>query len=256
MALESRIIRGTVWAEQLRELLAKAPTEIDTWMEQQTRLLKSDNHSRVGLLPLGRELCYLKLYRGKSALQNLFFRLGYGRGVRAFDAARKLAAAGVAVPEPRGALQLPGGMLLLTEGIADSSDLISLWRQQPGDEKLQELMAGAGRALAGLHGAGFAHGDCKWSNLLISGERFFFVDLESVLKLRVGSPGIARDLARFTVNAEDMGLPGEYYELFLATYAIGVGRQRDALVREILKPLGRMRRKHLAKYGARGHRLI
>jgi 3-deoxy-D-manno-octulosonic acid kinase len=147
-------------------------------------------------------------------------------------------------------------MLLLTEGIPRSSDLISLWRDQPGDEKLQELMGGAGRALAGLHTAGYAHGDCKWSNLLISAERFFFVDLESVLKLRAGSPGIARDLARFTANAEDVGLPGEHYELFLASYAAGVERQRDALVQDILKPLARLRRKHLIKYGPRGHRLI
>ena len=56
MALESRVIRRTVWAQQLRELLAKSTVDIDTWMEQQTRLLKSDIHSRVGLLPLQQEL--------------------------------------------------------------------------------------------------------------------------------------------------------------------------------------------------------
>ena len=235
---------------------ARSAADVESWMELETRILKRDARSRVGLLTLEHELCYVKFYHAKSAWQSCLFRLGYGRGIRSFDMAKKLVLAGVAVPEPRACLRVPGGMLLLTEGLSGATDLKNLWLGKPPADELRILMAAAGRALSELHTAGYVHGDCKWSNLVDSGGRFFFVDLEAVRTARKNQPGIARDLARFTVNAEDMGLAPEQYQVFLSTYAEGVGLQNDQLLQAMSTPLQRLRRKHLATYGARGNPLV
>lgn len=255
---DSRVIRGEVWSQRLCQLLAltHSAADIENWMELETRIIKRDAWSRVGLLTIEHKLCYLKYYQAKSAQQSLLFRFGFGRGARSFDMAQKLALAGVAVPEPRACLGVPGGMLLLTEGLAGATDLKNLWLERPSEERLRELMASAGRALAELHGAGYVHGDCKWSNLVDSGGRFFFVDLEAVQRARQGASTMARDLARFTVNAEDMGLPPEHYQIFLSTYATDIGREHDHLIQAMLMPLQRLRRKHQVAYGPRGHQLI
>jgi tRNA A-37 threonylcarbamoyl transferase component Bud32 len=256
MAGEVRILRGALWGARLRELLPPEPAQIDPWMERNTELLKRDEQSMVGLLPLQCRPRYLKLYRSKSALQRLAFRLGRGRAVRAFDQALELAAAGVPVPEPLACLQVPGSMLLLTEGVPQARDLRRIWSGRPGAAALRPMMAAAARALAVLHAAGYAHGDCKWSNLLWSGGEFRFIDLEGVRRSRPGSSRCLRDLARFTLNAEDMGLPARLYGVFLADYATASGSSQQELVQGFLPQLRRLRRRHLAKYGRRGHRLV
>ncbi len=149
-------------------------------MERHTRLLKSDTFSRVGLLELQGQCCFLKLYLAKSSLQRVGFRLGYGRGVHSFDAARRLARASLPVPSPLACLLVEEGMVLLTEGIANSRDLRSLWLEQPAAGAASQLMQAAGDTLAALHLAGFAHGDCKWSNLLWNEVQMYLVDLEAV----------------------------------------------------------------------------
>ena len=256
MPISSSIVRGGSWALCLQERLAQAPDNIDAWLDGELEQLKEESHSRVGLISLQNERCYLKFYRHKSALQSLSFKLGYGRAVHSFDRAQELLAAHVSVPEPRACLRINGGMLLLTEALLDSTDLIALWRARPSDEKLRRIMTAAGLALAGLHSAGYSHGDCKWSNLMRGDGTIFFIDLEGVRRSQHGNSNLTRDLARFTVNAEDMALPPPHYEVFLSAYAEGVGRERDSLIREILVPLQQLRRKHLAKYGPRGHQLI
>ena len=252
----SRVLRDDGWAGDLAGRLASGPDSIDSWMEHQTRVLKRDTHSCVGLLEVGAGLCFLKLYRSKSLLQSLGFQLGQGRGVHSYDAAGRLAAAGVAVPAARCVLLVPGGMLLLTEGLVDSADLKSLWLQRGPAEEFRRWLVAAGEALATMHLAGFAHGDCKWSNFQCSAAGVALVDLEAVRRSAPGSAGQYRDLARFTLNAEDMGLPPNDFELFLATYLAATGADREASLHQILKPLQPLRAKHLEKYGPRGHQLI
>ena len=146
--------------------------------------------------------------------------------------------------------------MLLTQGLPESEDLKTLWLSSPSPETWEQLLLNVGSALAEFHRAGFSHGDCKWSNLVHSRGQFYFVDLEAVKQVSKKSPRIARDLARFTVNAEDMGLSGEHYESFLGRYAEEVGSSRELLVTQILGPLQQLRSRHLSKYGSRGHRLI
>ena len=263
MPTRTDILRGSEWAERLEQRLATAPANTANWMEQHTRLLKSDTHSRVGLLRLSQQLCCLKLYLARSRLQKLGFRLGYGRGLRAFDRASELARRGLRVPRALACLLVPEGMLLLTEGMAASRDLRALWQDQPGAEQATVLMHAAAETLAALHGAGFAHGDCKWSNLLWCDGSCYLVDLEAVRDLtpdRSGQlplhPRQLRDLARFTVDAEELGVDKTFYELFLASYCAHSGCDRDRLVGAMQAALQTIRDRHWAKYGYPGDALV
>ena len=117
-------------------------------------------------------------------------------------------------------------------------------------------MQHAGAALAALHNAGFSHGDCKWSNFLVAGERMYLIDLEAVSSCHKTGEECARDLARFTLNAEDMGLSRLLYNAFLGTYAEAMGILPGDVTSRMAARLSRLRQRHLEKYGQRGHQLV
>jgi tRNA A-37 threonylcarbamoyl transferase component Bud32 len=229
-------------------------------MEQHTRLLKSDTYSRVGLLELRYQPCFLKLYLAKSRWQRLGVRLGYGRALRSFDMAGELVSRGLPVPAPRACVQVAEGMLLLTEGILESRDLRALWLEQPQPGLAELLMRSAGETLALLHRAGFAHGDCKWSNLLWSGGQFYLVDLDSVRQLKFTAaaarsplPRQLRDLARFTVDAEELGASQQQYDRFLDSYCVAAQQERELLAAGIRSSAAPIRARH-AKIYANAHK--
>ena len=238
------------------ECLARGPANTASWMEQRTRLLKSDTYSRVGLLELRGQACLLKLYLVKSPWQRLAFRLGYSRALRSFDMALALAGLGLPVPAPRACVQVEQGMLLLTQGIPDGRDLRALWLEPPEPARAELLMRGAADTLAALHRAGFAHGDGKWSNLLWCGERFLLVDLDAARQVKASPaaglplpPRQLRDLARFTVDAEELGATPQQYEVFLQRYAQRMSCAREDLLNAIEEPANTIRRRHARKYG-------
>ena len=220
-------------------------------MERHTRLLKTDVFSRVGMLDLQGRPCFLKLYLAKSRLQQLGFRLGYGRGVHSYDAAQRLALADLPVPAPLACLLVEEGMLLLTEGIDNSRDLRALWLEQPAAATAQQLMQVAGDTLAALHRAGFAHGDCKWSNLLWNGAQLYLVDLEAVRVVKAVRSQLLplhtrqlRDLARYTVDAEALGASPGQYGVFMDRYCAGMGCRRELVTAGMLPAVEAIRKRH------------
>lgn len=247
------ILRDGPVAAALAETLAG--TAPGPWLEQQ-RVLKRDRHSLVALAPLDGRHCYLKLYQPKHPVQRLLFRCGGGRAPAAFDHALALRSAGIAVPEPLACVRAGGALVLATEGFAGASDLKQRFVDGAAEPALRALMRQAGETLSSLHRAGFAHGDGKWSNFLIVDEAMLLVDLESVQASERFGAATNRDLARFTLNAEDMGLSPELYGAFLESYTEPMGlRPGDARVR--MRPvLQRLRQRHLKKYGPRGHPLV
>jgi tRNA A-37 threonylcarbamoyl transferase component Bud32 len=263
VARTSRALRGKDWAPGLRECLPDPPVGLVPWMEQHTRLLKSDTYSRVGLLQVQGQTCCLKLYIAKSPLQSLGFRLGIGRGIRSFDAATHLLLADLKVPIPRACLLVPEGILLLSEGVEDSRDLRALWQAQPTERIATQFLQRAGETLSALHRAGFAHGDCKWSNLLWNSEVFYLVDLEDVRRVRTTGAeftslpaGQVQDVARFTADAEALGASSGQYETFLSSYCVGTAYQQEQLLNRIRPLVGVIRKRHQTKYGHRHQPLL
>jgi len=254
VASPGRILQGGDWGSRLARHMASSPACTADWVEQHTRLLKSDSHSRVGLLEIEGQPCFIKLYLAKSLLQRLGFRLGVGRGLRSFAAADQLARAAVPVPRARACLLVPEGMVLLTEAIPDTGDLRALWLAIPDPLSSLQLMGAAGEVLGQLHRAGFAHGDAKWSNLLWNGEHFYLVDLEAVRRLRAGRAGTrlhARqlaDLARFVIDAEELGASSQQLECFLSAYLDGAAFTREQLVSQLRPLLPSIRERHRLRY--------
>jgi tRNA A-37 threonylcarbamoyl transferase component Bud32 len=252
-----RIIRGDYWAALLKDELSQSAVGAAEWMEDHTNILKSDLHSLSGLMRMDGQVCFLKLYRIKSLFHKLQYRMGMGRPLRNFTAARDLDAQGLAVPRPFACLLVPDGMLLLIEGLAGPGTLAELWRRGglSGDES-SRLMRGAGETLATLHRSGFAHGDCKWNNLFWDGYRVCLIDLDDARKSNTGSKAQSEDLARFIVNAEELSIGSDMFEQFLAAYLEGVVDTRRTVIERMLPSLLRYRKKHLARYGPQGQRLV
>ena len=250
-----RVLRDAGFARRLQTELATPPEPLDDWLASHGRVLKVDANSTVALIPLDGEEHYIKLYRPKATWQRWGFRFGLGRGTAAFDAAQRLQRADIDVPTPEACVAVSGCVLLLTEALR-GVDLKALWLTEPDAAEGASLMEAAGNALGSLHRAEFAHGDCKWSNLIHCDGRLFFADLEAVKKSPPGGAGASRDLARFTLNAEDLGLPIELYRVFLDRYLAESGQPAAPTRAAVLPLLEALRARHLARYGERGHRLL
>ena len=118
----SRVLRGEHWGRLLQQRLP-ADRGLRGWMQANLQILKEDQASLVGLLQFDGASCYLKYYQGRTTLQSALYRYRRGRPLRAFDGAAALWNAGVAVPRPLCCLAVPGGAMLLTEGIEGGRDL-------------------------------------------------------------------------------------------------------------------------------------
>jgi len=256
MATSYRVIRGEHWAQALLAKLVDADRDTSAWMDVHTHLLKRDPYSQVGLLQLAGRPCCLKLYRCKSSLQSLQFALGRGRAVNSFDGGHSLRAAGIAVPEALALLRVPGGMLLLCSAIEQAENLQMLWPRVDSCATREQILDRAAQLLAQLHSAGFAHGDCKWSNWLWAQGQLYLVDLDAVCQAAAGDRRQARDLARFTLNAEELSLQPALYNLFLEGYLSAMGLSREVLMPPMLLELQRLRQRHLQHYGEPGQRLV
>lgn len=259
VARPGKILRGGEWGRQLQALMSIAPADATAWMERHTRLLKSDDFSRVGLLTVQQRPCYLKLYLAKTRLQQLGFRLGYGRGLHSFDAAAALLRDDLPVPEPLACLLLPEGMALLTKALPGAVDLRQWWLATPRPGEAEQRLRGAGETLALLHCAGYAHGDFKWSNVLCRNDALALVDLERVQKVRVRhspAPRQLRDLARFTVDSEELGASREQLQAFLAGYLGTAPCSREQLLLRLNPLLPPIRARHQRRYGLQPRPLL
>ena len=255
-----QVLVGERWGLHLVDEIERTSLDAYDWATKHLQIIKSTASSLVGLVEIDQQPCYLKFYVSKSRWQRLGFRLGLGRGSRSFRMANELLHHGILVPRPLSCVLVPRGMILLTEAISDATDMQTLWErgltESDGEDTEHSCWHAAGMCLATLHNAGFMHGDFKWSNLLYHQESFYLVDLEAVAIAGPASKKRFRDLARFTLNAEDMGAPRHCYRLFLNAYLEASGQHEKNVVAGTMPFLRAMRSHHVNKYGARGHALM
>jgi len=250
------VLRDGPAAAALVDALAPIQGSVRDWLLGSGRVLKNDSHSVVVLLSLAGEERYIKLFVSKSSWQGVMFRFSLSRAVRSCDFARRLRDAGLAVPQAQGCLLVPEGALLITEAVP-GDDLKSLWQGDSGRARdWAVIMQRTANTVAALHRAGFAHGDCKWANLVMTDERCVLVDLDGVRKAAWGSRQQAADIARFTLNAEELSLPMKYYDAFVDSYCLCTGGKRSDVTGAALPVLLNLRRRHASKYGHRGHPLL
>jgi hypothetical protein len=238
----------------LAELDAR-PGACRDWIEAYGQVVKLDHYSRTAILELAGEPCFAKLYQPHSWLQGRIMRTGLGRPLRSQEAARQLLRAAIRVPEPRGCIWVGDGVLTLSEGLPDSQDLQLRWGTATEPAARRQLMSTAAESLAQLHLRAYSHGDCKWSNLVCRGEQLYLVDLDAVRRSRPGSRRQARDLARFTLNAEELAVDSGVYAVFLEAYFSALEIPREGIIAQMLPELHKLRHRHRGRYGERGHAL-
>ena len=83
-----------------------------------------------------------------------------------------------------------------------------------------------------------------------------FVDLDGVAKTGIRSGKQSRDLARFTLNAEELEIGLPLYDFFFESYLQVVNESRDEAVERMGPFLYSLRARHLSRYGPRGQRLV
>jgi hypothetical protein len=82
------------------------------------------------------------------------------------------------------------------------------------------------------------------------------VDLDAVRGLRLRPARRARDLARFTLNAEEENVSPALYALFLDSYAQRAALPRDLLEGQIRPCLLKLRARHQMRSGPDGGALL
>jgi tRNA A-37 threonylcarbamoyl transferase component Bud32 len=251
-----RIIGDSPLLVHLMAQLASSSLDTAEWLQQNTTALKSDGNNLVSSLVLGDRHCCVKLYAHNTQVKKLLRRLRIGRPLQSYKAARSLRKKGMPVPEPFGCLLVPEGVLLLAELIACEGNLEDVFLSHQAEETAHQMLQAAGTSIAQLHRAGYAHGDCKWANLLWDGRGIHFVDLDSVSRASLNSGKQSRDLARFTLSAEELEIGAPLYDLFLESYLQGADESRRELVERMAPFLYTLRARHLSRYGPRGQRLV
>ena len=252
--MQTKVVRGEGQVVTELQRVLSAETPLADWLARHGTVLKREGDGAVGLAEIAGQNCYVKVFPARSRLQQIGFGMGLARAQRAFDAARQLATNGIRVPEPLACLRLPSAMVLVTAALG-GEDLKALWLKDIAREDWPLIMERAASALADLHGAGFIHGDCKWSNLFWSHPEVILVDLDAVRRSR-SRRNRGRDLARFVLNAEELSLAPGHLEVFLQTYAAKQGTEKASVVEWLAPALVELRRRHEQKYGRRGVRLL
>lgn len=243
-----QLVHGEQWGAALQQRCAGFSGSVAQWVETEGDVVKDTEHELAGLVVLQDKTCFFKLYRYKSSLRRLLFPFGSRRPLAAWRVGQQMADAGLPVAAPLACLRADEGIILLSEALPSSNNFAELWPQCAASEQQAHLLAAA-RALAALHQAGFAHGDCKWPNFVFSAECCYLVDLDAARATQTGSASQARDVARFTVSAEESQVAPALYAVFLDAYVQASAWQRERLTAQLRGQLKKIRRRHRASYG-------
>jgi len=163
------------------------------------RLLKDGNTASVALTNLDERPVVIKRYNVKGLRHLLSRGLRPSRAWCAWQNAERLGRCGVATPagiaaweERRGWLR---GRAFLLNDYVDGVDL-GAWVRVHGAAQMPDWLARDLRLLfEALWCLGVSHGDLKASNLIVSGDRLWLLDLDSMRRHR-SSTGLERAIAR------------------------------------------------------------
>ncbi len=250
MINKTTLVHGKRWGRRLGDKLKSPPLGISAWIKRHTTVIKDEPKKVVAFFEIRKKPCFLKLYRRRSIFFKLLYFARLGRPMNSYKTGLHLAAEGVPVPRPLCCVVVSEGLLVLSEAFVSDGDYCQIWNGSPGREQVRKMMRGAGETIAAAHSAGYTHGDCKWNNLLWYQETCFLVDFDGARKIRFSAEArMARDIARFTVSAEEAGVPGDMLEEFLDSYLRDSDLNRDRLI-ELMQPqLEKLRGRHFEQYG-------
>jgi hypothetical protein len=202
------------------------------------------------------ESAFVKEYRVKDAFHSLkYIFVKHGAQV-AWETSWHLLGHGVPVPRPQGYLTKKKGPFytkgyFFAEALSECESLGTFLRIPegfPSKLDVQALMDALAQEIASLHKAGVAHGDLKWSNILIHNKnhRLWFVDLDasSILTPPLGLSHLGRDLARFLMYGFQTGVDQTMMNRFLDEYARSRDLNRQCIENSVVSVLRKLHKRH------------
>jgi tRNA A-37 threonylcarbamoyl transferase component Bud32 len=180
-------IRWRAGARKLRSALGPALLDPDAAGAERTVLRDRPRRRRLERLRLATgETLFLKHFyagAGRHRLRDqLKRRLALGTARREWRALSQLQRAGVAVPEPRALLELPGGDEVIAMGFLEGQALPEALG--PGGAQRRALLDAVGALVARLHAAGFAHRDLHGGNILVADGVPLLIDFQAAWPTR------------------------------------------------------------------------
>lgn len=166
----------------------------------------------------------------------------------------------VNVPTPTGYLFRQVGLscrnaYFFSEALKGCKDLGTLARNLEELEKRLDqggLIETLAMMVASLHDSRMLHGDLKWSNIMVHQKenKTWIIDLDAAKICRVnpGPTRFARDVARFVLNCQEVGIHESIIERFLDTYASYRKLTRASFDKPVTSVLKKLREKHQKKY--------
>jgi hypothetical protein len=265
--IKKRPYRGIVAADSWLEYFVRNDGDPTVLFSDKSRHLKSSGSGRSAIVETGaagqadREEIYVKEFFYKNFFHSCKPLLGMHRAQILWRNSMCLVQSGVCIPKPFGyLLQQSGfscrGAYFFSEALTGCIDLSTLAFERAeldrrlGDGKLIESVA---TMVALLHDNGVIHGDLKWSNIMVHEQKneVWFIDLDS-FKRRIFNPGMnfyLQDVARFVVNAQEVGIDESIVDRFLATYARRRKLARNCMDELIARRARVVKIKRQKKYG-------
>lgn len=114
------------------------------------------------------------------------------------------------------------------------------------EEELITVLEKAVRLIARLHGAGFIHGDLKWTNFLYipdHGREVILTDLDHVRRSNTAG-SIGKDLARFILSATEYNMGKRMEKKLITNYLEAFQGPAAKVERSLYKHLARKREKY------------
>lgn len=225
--------------------------------KQGVEIVKSNKFSYIGILR--EEPIFVKCYRPKGAINRFLTRCLLARPFKSYSLAKKIGN-NFTVPEPLALVSNDhsSNVYYFSRYICGFSLIELLPENQHEMAYRIAVLADVGKTLASFHQLGWTHGDFKWSNIVVEGDRhqkagkIYFIDLDSVKRLSVARKRArGRDLARFIVNAEDHQVDETLVRIFLEAYARHMDEPFESSLAVASGALKKLRRRHDAKYGLR-----
>ena len=201
-------------AQDMPDLLAQWPPTPDKLLRDNSKLQAFVWHHQEQRL-------FVKCFRYQG-LRRLAARFGRERGLAGFRAAERLRAAGIDTPAALALVRDSNcrSSWLLTQMLDSTTNCHQLAEAGLSDDMKQQLLQAGLALLVKLHQSGHAHGDFKWANLMWqqTQDRLWLIDLDGVKACRPGSKPQLRDLARFLLNAEEVGLGADVRDAAFQSY--------------------------------------
>ena len=230
---------------------------ITAWMDGPHQLLKRTPKLDARLLHVDGRQVFVKRYLGAGLLKRVMARLGLSRARRIFRISQSMIGVGVSVPEPYAWLSEHGcGHSIYVCEALNARDMKSVASDELGLAALggvNKVFDNVAEMLCRLHRAGFVHGDMKWPNIMVetNGDHLVLVDLDGIRRPWLSKKKrFARDLARFVIDARELGVDEKSVQYFMRAYARRVDIAEKALWDNMAPSYRKLAERHRRRYGS------